>query len=160
MVSSGRRPSRRELLAASLVGVATLRARPSAAAGPAISVIVHPSVSVAKLGEAELAAIFGGVRRQWDDGNVIRLFNLPPNHPARTELDRVVLHMSPDEVARYWIDRRIRGEGTPPRHVPTPELLLRLVASLASSIGYVPDDKLGPGVKIVARVRDGKVVAP
>jgi hypothetical protein len=128
--------------------------------GAAIAVVVHGGTKVVRLSEAELAAIFAGNRKAWSDGAAIRLFNLPLGHPVRVEFDRVVLSMTPEQVSRYWLDRRIRGEGTPPRQIPSPELLARLVLALAGAISYLPEDKVIPGLRVVARVRQGKVVGP
>lgn len=160
-----RRTSRANLLLALALGVALGRdagAQPKAPEPPrtGIAVIAHPSVPVERLPHAELASIFAGTMKTWRDGSPIRLFNLPAGHPTRTEFDRVVLRMTPEQVSRYWLDRRIRGEGTPPRQVQSPELLSRLVAALAGAVSYVPEDKVGSGVRVVARIRGGQVVAP
>src|SRR5262245_51350758 len=37
-------------------------------------------------------------------------FNATANSPERTGFDKAVLGMTPDEVGRFWIDRKIRGE--------------------------------------------------
>jgi ABC-type phosphate transport system substrate-binding protein len=125
-----------------------------------LSVIAHPSVPSQKLAAAELAAIFTGAMKNWKDGSTIKLFNAPSGTPMRAEFDSVVLNMTPEQVSRFWIDKRIRGEGTPPRQVTPPELVNRLVATLPGAISYVPDDKVASGVRVVARVRGGKVVTP
>jgi ABC-type phosphate transport system substrate-binding protein len=132
----------------------------SAQAPPSLAVIVHPGTPVKSLSGAELAAIFSGGIKYWKNGVSITIFNAPANTPPRTTFDSVVLNMTAEQVSRYWLDRRIRGEGTPPRQVPSPELAARLVAALPGAIGYVPEDKVGPNVKVVARIRLYRVVAP
>ena len=58
--------------------------------------------------------------------------------------------MSPDEVARYWIDRKIRGEGGAPKAVGSVELLQRVVSKMEHSVAYVRADQVRPEVRIVA----------
>jgi len=51
--------------------------------------------------------------------------------------DKLVLEMSPDEVGRYWIDRKIRGQTGAPRTLPSVDLVRRVVASLGGTIAYL-----------------------
>lgn len=125
-----------------------------------IAVIAHPAVPVSRLDASELEVIFTLSRTAWPNGSRIHPFNHPPRTPLRTAFDRAVLRMEPLDMARFWLDRRIRGQGTSPRSVPNPNLLLRVVAKLAGSISYVSASAVVPGVKVVARVRNGKVVQP
>lgn len=120
-------------------------------------VIANPSVSASELSADKLEAIFTLSERQWPGGDTIIAFNYPPGSALRESFDRVVLRMGPDDVARFWIDRRIRGLGDSPRKVPTAALLLRIVANLRGAIGYVPDGPLPADVKLVARISAGKV---
>jgi hypothetical protein len=66
----------------------------------------------------------------------------------------VVLQMAPPSVSAYWIDRRIRGQGLPPRTVPTPQLMKAVVAKLPGAIGYIAIDQLDDAVQ--ALLIDGK----
>ena len=91
-------------------------------------------------------------------GSIAPLIRVLGGLPARTHFDRVVLGMTPDEVARFWIDRRIRGRGSPPTKAPKAATVLKVVAALAGAIGYVPQSQVGPGVKVVARVAQDKVI--
>lgn len=121
-------------------------------------VIVNPSVRAAELSADQLEAIFTMSQREWPGGDAIIPFNYPPGSLLRERFDRTVLRMDRDEVARFWIDRRIRGAGNAPRKVPTVALLLRVVANLPGAIGYVPSGPLPADVKLVALVSDGRVV--
>jgi ABC-type phosphate transport system substrate-binding protein len=125
-----------------------------------IAVVAHPAVPLHRMGAAELAAVFTGGMKNWKDGSTIRIFNAPSGSPLRTEFDGVVLNMTPEQVSRFWIDKRIRGEGTPPRQVPSPDLVYRLVTNFPGSIGYVPEDKVATGVRVLARIRNRRVLPP
>jgi hypothetical protein len=71
---------------------------------------------------------------------------VPLNHPVRTHerelFDRKVLGLEPGDVGRFWINRRIRDEGVPPRTVPSPQLAPRVVASYPGAIAYVSSSLL------------------
>ncbi len=130
-----------------------------ASAHGALGVIVHNKSWNRAFTGNELHAIFT-TRLKEVDGKRVVPFNLAPRSEPRTAFDRAVLHMSPDEVARYWIDRRVRGGASPPKQVPSAKVMLAVVAQLAGAIGYVPEDLVDDRVTVVARVVGGKLVGP
>jgi ABC-type phosphate transport system substrate-binding protein len=125
-----------------------------------LAVIVNPSVAVTSVGAAELSSIFTRATRNWKDGTTIRALNLQPGSPERTEFDRAVLDMSPERSSQYWMDRQIRGEDGAPKAIGQAEIVARLVPTLSGAIGYVPEDKVDTKVRVVARIRGGKVLPP
>jgi hypothetical protein len=125
-----------------------------------LAVIVNSAVSVGQLSAAELESIFTTSRRNWPDGSSVSAFSYPPEDAVRRAFDRAVLRMSADEVARFWLDQRVRGGSRPPRQVPDAALAVRLVAKLPGSIAYVPENLVNTNVKVVARIKSGKVVGP
>jgi ABC-type phosphate transport system substrate-binding protein len=125
-----------------------------------LAIIVNPGVTTAKLTASELEAIFTSSQKNWSDGSNISTFSYAPEDPIRRLFDQVVLRMSPEEAARFWLDQRVRGGARPPRQVPDAALAVRLVGKLAGSIAYVPESLVNASVKVVARVRGGKVVDP
>jgi hypothetical protein len=158
---AGRPVSRRLALSGATLALWTRAPRARAAASTAdLAIIVHPALASQRLEAAELVALFTGSMRTWRDGSPVKIFNLPLQSPPRTKFDEAVLGMSQEEVSRFWLDKRIRGEGTPPRTVSSPELLARVVGALVGAISYVPEDKVVSTVRVVARVRGGKVVPP
>ena len=72
----------------------------------------------------------------------------------REQFDRVVLGKSPDEMARYWIDRRIRGQSGAPKAVEPVDVYERVIAKLDGAIGYVHVNDIRGDVKVL-RI-DGK----
>jgi hypothetical protein len=125
-----------------------------------LAVVVNPAVPVQRLSAAELESIFTSSRRNWPDGSSVSAFSYRPEDEVRHAFDGAVLRMSPDEVARFWLDQRVRGGSRPPRQVPDPLLAVRLTARLPGSIAYVPENLVNGSVKVVARIKSGKVVAP
>jgi hypothetical protein len=57
--------------------------------------------------------------------------------------------MSDDEVGRFWVDRKIRGQGEPPRALPSPAHVVKVVAKFPAAISYIAVDKITPDVKPV-----------
>lgn len=127
---------------------------------PEIAVIVHPDTRTGALNKGQLEAIFSSGRRAWDGGRTIVAFTYPPDNELRRHFDRVVLGLTPEEVGRFWVDQRVRGGGRPPRQVPDPAMMRRLVGQVPGSIGFVPAALIDDTVKVVARVKDGAVTPP
>jgi hypothetical protein len=152
------------MVAAALVCVAMSLAvgEPSLAAAPEepILVIVNASSPVDKISGYEIEALFTRSQTRWSDGTPVHPFSFPSGSPERELFDRVVLRLNADQVGRFWLDRRIRGLGMPPKQVPTPALMLQIVANLPGAVGYIPGARARPGVRIVARIVQGKVVSP
>ena len=117
-----------------------------------IAVIVNPKNPVRSLGAGEIEAIFTTRRLDWASGTRIVAFNFPPRHATREAFDRRALHLDPDEVARFWIDRRVRGGHQPPRQIPDAKTMLRVVASLENAVGYVMNGEADGSVRVVAEM--------
>lgn len=128
--------------------------------GDNLAVVVNSAVGVSRLSASELEAIFTSSQRNWKDGSNISTFSYAPENPIRRAFDSVVLRLSPEEVARFWLDQRVRGGARPPRQVPDAAIAVRLVAKMPGSIAYVPENLVNSSVKVVARIRGGKVVEP
>lgn len=145
-----------------LLGIsAALAGATRAEAGPSdLFVVAHRRVPVQSLNDVELEAIFLTLRRYWDGSKIIIPFNLPPRRDLRIQFDQAVLRMGPDEVGRYWLDRRVRGGAPPPRQAPDPVTAVRLVARLEGAIGYVPAGVPLEDVRVLLKVHNGKVIRP
>jgi hypothetical protein len=87
-------------------------------------------------------------------GKPIVPINHPVGTPMRMDFDRLVLGLEPSAVGPYWVDRRIRDEGSPPKSVPTPEVAVKVVAALPTAITYTRASLLTPMVKVLTI--DGK----
>jgi len=151
------------LLAGALPVFASATVHPDSQPAPEIAVVINVDNPLRKLAPLDLYAIYTGSQRRWADGSAMVAFNFPPDTNLRTLFDWAVLKMTPDEVARFWIDQRVRGAGRPPRQVPEPTLVARLVAKLPEGIGYLPADVAagaGRELRVVARISGGRVIDP
>lgn len=130
----------------------------SFAASDPISVIVHKSSQVSRVDRNELRQIFQTNKTAWSQtGDRVTPLNLPDKHLVRHEFDRVVLGLEPDRVARYWVDRKIRGDARPPRTAPNPAAVVRAVTGNPEMVGYVLASEVDKDVKVIARIVDGKL---
>jgi hypothetical protein len=138
-----------------------LQSGPAPAAAPvSLAVIVNPATPVNTISTAELASIFTRATRTWKDGTTVRALNLQPGTPERAEFDRVVLEMAPDRSTQYWMDRQVRGEEGAPKAIGQADVVVSLVGTMSGSVSYIPENKVDAKVKVVARIRGGKLVAP
>lgn len=118
-----------------------------------LAVIVAKNSSLSELSSAQLTRMYMG---DLVDSGGRRL--IPLNRATATEereqFDRVILGKSPDEMARYWIDRKIRGQSGAPKAVEPVDVYERVVAKLDGAIGYVRVGDVRGDVKVL-RI-DGK----
>lgn len=126
----------RRALLSTLGATLVASALPRLAYSDELVVIVHPKV-VDTPSKKDLGPIFTTRKSEWSGGVPIVPLNLPAHHDARIAFDQRVLGMDADQVARYWIDRRIRGGSAPPKQIPSEETILKLVEKTEGAIGYV-----------------------
>lgn len=121
-------------------------AAPSSGAKPPLVVIVASGSSLTDLSRAQLRRIFLGEPTVLGGLRMIPV-NHPPSDPVRTSFDALALGLSPDAAGRYWVDRRIRGQGLPPRAIAGTALIREVVAKLPGGIAYVSAEQVGPSVR-------------
>lgn len=139
---------------------ALLGVRGASAGGDEILVIVNKDNPVAVLEHSDLRPIFQTTKTEWPNGTKVLALNLPETDAARLGFDAAVLGLDPDRVARYWVDRKIRGGNPPPKKVPSSSLVVKLVAAKVEAVGYASASDVDKSVKVVARIRGGQVVKP
>lgn len=123
---------------------------------PRFAIVVGKDNPVDEMSFADLKRLYKGEFVNDRAGNKLIPLALPARSPDRVAFDELVLAMAPSEVANYWVDRKIRGLSGAPKSVESPDLLMRILARLPSSVGYVPEKQAqGSDVKIVKI--DGKL---
>jgi hypothetical protein len=119
-----------------------------------LALVVGKDSPVSDISLPDLKRLYLGERINSAGQHLIPL-NLVPLTRERSGFDKTVLNMSPDAIARYWIDRKIRGDSGPPKAIDSADLLQRVVTRLEGSIGYTPAGEIRSDVKPV-RI-DGKL---
>lgn len=126
----------------------------------AIAIIANKAVSATAISRDDLRPIFQTKKDSWPDGTPARPFNLPEANTVRQGFDAAVLGLDPDRVARYWIDRKIRGGERPPQNAPSAAVMVKVISKTPGAIGYVELTAVDATVKVVAKIVDGQVVKP
>jgi hypothetical protein len=122
------------------------------AAPEPLLVIVGLKFPAKNLKLADLKTLFRGEATYLGDKRLVPI-NHEVNTADRMSFDRVVLGLEPQAVGRFWVDKRIRDEGSPPKAV-APELAVRIVAALPNAVTYGTKAALNP--KVMALSLDDK----
>jgi len=118
-----------------------------------LAIVVSKDSPVSDISFYELKRLYLGEQISASGKRLLPL-NLTPSTRERGAFDKTVLNMSPDAIARYWVDRKIRGDSGPPKTIEPLDLLQRVVARLDGAVGYAPVNDIRPELKAV-RI-DGK----
>jgi hypothetical protein len=114
-----------------------------------LAVVVARNSPIERLSRFELKKLYLGANLQAPGGERVLAFHQMYSAPDRVAFEHGVLGMGPEELARYWVDRKIRGESGAPHVVGSPELLQRVVSRLNCSVGYVRLDQVGPELRVI-----------
>src|SRR5512147_1403303 len=74
-----------------------------------LAVVVSSSLPVDGMSFGDLKRLYMGTSVMAGGKKLVPL-TYPKDSPERARFDKAVLGMSPDQVALYWIDRKIRGQ--------------------------------------------------
>lgn len=122
---------------------------PRAARSP-VAIIVNPLTPVQGLTMTELRQIMLGNREFWPNGQRIILLIRAPVARERNVVLHVIYQMSEAEFRQYWIAKIFRAEtATGPKVVYSSEMTNELTAAIPGSIGFLLDDKVRPGPKVL-----------
>lgn len=122
-----------------LAGLAPL-ARPSAVvAAPSLSLVLVTAAGTAleNMSSGDLRQLFLGETVRDEANTKLVPLNQPAGSPEREHFDRRVLGMSPDEMARYWIDQKVRGLKGAPRNLSPPQMIARVVERFPGAVAYL-----------------------
>jgi hypothetical protein len=123
--------------------------------GDPLAVVVANDSTVNDLSLYELKRLYMGDAMQAPGGKNLIPLNRGSTALERVGFDQTVLDMTPEQAARYWIDRRIRGQSGAPKSVDPSAVVQRIVSRLSGSVGYILQREVTDQVKVV-RV-DGKL---
>ena len=116
--------------------------------GEPLAIVSAKQGGVSDLSLYQLKRLYLGDAVQGSAGELIAL-NRDAKGAERIGFDETVLGMSPEAVARYWIDRRIRGQSGAPKAIEPASVVQRVVARLPRAVSYVRLRDVGPEVQVV-----------
>lgn len=138
------------ILTSIVIGLCILAVgRTASADNKKLVVVVAKGSKVTNLSREDLKRCFLGEAVS-AEGKPLAAFNLPPSSPERAGFDQSVLGMSPEQVARYWIDRKVRGQGAAPRALPSAAHVARVAAKFPGAIGYLLVSQMTSDVQAVS----------
>jgi hypothetical protein len=124
-------------------------AGPASADGKKLVIVVAKGSSLTNISRSELKRCFLGEPVS-GGGKTLVPFNATPSSPDRAGFDKAVLGMSPDEVGRFWIDRKVRGQSGAPRSLPSAAHMAKVAAKFPGAIGYLPADQMTSDIQAVS----------
>lgn len=116
---------------------------------PRYWVIVHPDNPTNSLPREEVSRLFLKKVTRWEDGRTAAPVDLAESSRARDAFSRDVHHRPPSAIKKYWQQMVFSGESAPPPEVATEADVLAMVRSDPAAIGYVSDEAVLRGVKIL-----------
>jgi hypothetical protein len=130
------------------LGFWPLTSGPVLAAAQPIVVVVKASFQVKDIDLATLRRVFSGQATDLGGKRLIPI-NHPNGTPQRVAFDKQVLGLEAADVGKFWIAKRIRDEGSPPKTVPSAELAVRIAASLAGAVTYALPAQVNASVRVL-----------
>jgi len=113
-----------------------------------LAIVSAKAGGVSELSLYQLKRLYLGDSVPGGNGELIAL-NRDAKGAERIGFDQSVLGMTPEAVARYWIDRRIRGQSGAPKAVEPAPVVQRVLARLPRAVSYVRLRDVGPEVQVV-----------
>ncbi|HEY6728354.1 MAG TPA: hypothetical protein VI197_30295 [Polyangiaceae bacterium] len=114
-----------------------------------LAIVVAKNSAVHEMSLYQLKRLYLGDSMNTPDGKKLLPLNRGTNTHERVGFDKTVLNMTPEEAARYWIDRRIRGLSGAPKSVDPANVLQKVVARLPGSVSYVRQSEVTDTVKVI-----------
>jgi ABC-type phosphate transport system substrate-binding protein len=114
-----------------------------------LALVLNRENPVTSLGVPEVQRIFRKQTRMWPHGEAVVPVDWDATSDARQEFSRRVLNRSVREMADFWVQQNITQGLTPPSTLKSARAILRFVASVPGSIGYVAVADVDQTVKVI-----------
>ncbi|MCE8039364.1 hypothetical protein [Halomonas sp. MCCC 1A11062] len=122
---------------------------PAHAAERQVVLIAHPQVTNAALTRDTTRAIFAMRQRSWPDGQAVRVFVLPNNHPVHARFAKERLTVYPHQLQLAWDRMVFSGTGQAPSQVGSQIEMLERVATTPGALGYLEREYLDDRVQVI-----------
>jgi ABC-type phosphate transport system substrate-binding protein len=142
-----------------LAGLVILLGGPVPAGDQKYWVVVHPDNPVATMDRSEVSRLFLKKTTKWADGRPVDPVDLPEKASTREAFSLEIHGRSTAAIKKYWQQMVFSGKAAPPPEVPSEADVLAHVRADRSAVGYVSDEAVLRGVKIVDVVDPPAVAA-
>jgi ABC-type phosphate transport system substrate-binding protein len=112
-------------------------------------VVVHPENPVESLERSEVSRLFLKKTTKWADGRPVNPVDLPEKTSTRAAFSREIHGRSVSAIKKYWQQMVFSGKAAPPPEVPAEADVLAQVRADPSAVGYVSEEAVLRGVKIL-----------
>jgi hypothetical protein len=138
-------------LAAVLLCAAACGCLAPVAARADLYVVVHPESPQRLFSRQEVVDLFMGRRRNFSNGDIALVLDLPRDNAVRRVFYSTLTGMSPAQLGSYWAQLAIGGRTMPPQVLPDEAEIARVIRRNPNAVGYLsldrePTDK---GLRIV-----------
>ncbi len=103
----------------------------------AVVVIVNAK-NTETLSQSAVKAIYSDIRYTWENGEKIKLFELPVKASARSVFTNKVLNKSAIEAEGDWSNRKVTNTIKNRPKIKRDKLVVKFVAKSVNAVGYVP----------------------
>jgi ABC-type phosphate transport system substrate-binding protein len=114
-----------------------------------VVLIAHPQVADTALTRDTTRAIFAMRQRSWPDGQAVRVFVLPNNHPVHARFAKERLTVYPHQLQLAWDRMVFSGTGQAPSQVGSQIEMLERVATTPGALGYLEREYLDDRVQVI-----------
>ena len=115
----------------------------------AATVLVHDSVPLDTLTQAQLRNIFSLRQTLWPDGTPVRVVVMPSTDELHQRFCREQLRLFPYQLSNIWDKHSFSGTGRRPEQVADHAAMLQLLRSVPGAIGYTDVAVTVAGIKEV-----------
>ncbi len=105
------------------------------------SVVVHTSVAESSVSRQFLLSAFAMRIHRWPDGQQIRVFVLPDDHPQHIRFVKSSLHIFPYQLRNIWDRAVFSGAGQSPYVVRSEEEMLEKLRTVEGAVGYLSKEQ-------------------
>jgi ABC-type phosphate transport system substrate-binding protein len=115
----------------------------------AADIIINNSVPAYHYSLNDVRAIFTMRLSQWSNGEAIKVFVLPDDHPLHKSFVKGSLNLFPHQLRSIWNQSVYSGTGAAPTQVSSPEEMLQAISNTPNSIGYLDSKPENPKVRVL-----------
>ncbi len=133
-----------------LVSLATMVSVPIGANESSILLIAHPDVDTHRLTRDTTRAVFAMRQRTWPNGQAVRVYVLPNDHPVHARFAKERLSVYPHQLQLAWDRMVFSGTGQAPNRVGSQSEMLERIATTPGALGYLEREYLDDRVQVIA----------
>lgn len=119
------------------------------AAEPPVLLVAHAGVDSRQLTRDTTRAIFAMRQRTWPNGQAVRVFVLPNDHPVHARFAKEQLAVYPHQLQLAWDRMVFSGTGQAPNRVTTQVEMRERLASTPGALGYLEREYLDDRVQVI-----------